>query len=274
MPSILRPTPVQTTRRFIVLAATLFAILVGYGQQAGGWGQTAAEFAADSDATLKVAGYAFSIWGVIYLGLLIYAVRQVLPQTGESDMINRFGWPSAVALFGIGLWIVASAADWETATIVIIFASLLALVVPLVLYSGLIRTLPKGDRDRWMTLVPLSLLAGWLTVAAPLNLITVLTGNGALPGGLPPTGWAMLAIALVVLAGLTVTQRIRTMAYSLPIAWGLIGAFVAELDRNPTLAFFALTAAIAVLIGAVLLVFRLRPGIERDVRPSAEADRR
>lgn len=266
MSSILRPTPAQTTRRLVVMASTLFAILVGYGQTAGGWGQTAAEFAADSDVTLKVAGYAFSIWGLIYLGLLIYAVRQVLPQTGESNMINRFGWPSVAALLGIGLWIVASAADWEAATIVIIFASLLALLVPLVLYSSLIRSLPKGDRDRWMTLWPLSLLAGWLTVAAPLNLVTVLTGNGALPGGLPPVGWAMLAIVLIVVVGLAVTQRIRTVAYSLPIAWGLIGAFVAELERNPPLAFFALAAAIAVLIGAVILTLRLRPGVEREAR--------
>ena len=148
----------------------------------------------------------------------------------------------------------------------VIFASLLALLVPLVLYSGLIRSLSNKDRDRWMTLWPLSLLAGWLTVAAPLNLITVLTGNNALPAGLPPTGWAMLAIAVVVVVALAVTQRIRTVAYSLPIAWGLIGAFVAELERNPTLAFFALAAAIAVLIGAVILTLRLRPGIERAAR--------
>lgn len=265
MPSILRATPAQTTRRLIVLALTILSVVIAYGQVASGWGQSPAEFAADSDATLKVASYAFSIWGLIYLSLLVYAVRQALPQTGESEPINRLGWPSAAAFFGIGLWVVASALDWEAATVVIIFAALLALAISLALCAPMLRALPRGDRDRWMTLWPLSLLAGWLTVAAPVNLITVATGNGALPGGLPATGWAMLAIAVVAVVGLVMTHRLRVLAYALPIAWGLIGAFVAELERNPTLAFFALAAAVATLVGAVILTFRLRPGVERRV---------
>lgn len=263
MSSIVRATPAQMTRRVIVLAAAVFAIVVGQGQMALGWGQTAAEFAADSDATLKVAGYAFAIWGLIYLGLLVYAVRQVLPQTGESTMIHRFGWPSAAAMVGIGLWIIAAAVDAEIATIVLIFGSLAALLVPLLSNAGAIRVLPLRDRDRWMVVWPLAMLAGWLTVAAPLNLITVATGNGDVPTALSPTLWAMVALTVVVIVALAVTQRIRTVAYAIPVAWGCLGAFVAEQARNGPLAYFALGAAVAVLVGAIILSLRLRRGVER-----------
>lgn len=265
MSSIVRATPAQMTRRVIVLAAAVFAVVVGQGQMALGWGQSAAAFAADSDATLKVAGYAFAIWGVIYLGLLIYAVRQVLPQTGESLLIHRFGWPSALAMAGIGLWIVAAALDAEIATIVLIFGSLAVLLVPLLSNAGAIRGLPARDRDRWMVVWPLALLAGWLTVAAPLNLITVATGNDDLPTVLSPTAWAMTAIAGVVVVALAVTQRIRTVAYALPVAWGLLGAFAAEQARNGPLAYFALGASVAVLVGAIVLSLGLRRGVERAV---------
>jgi hypothetical protein len=251
------------TRRLIVLAATVFAVVIGQTQVLLGWGQSPAEFSADSDATLKVAGYAFAIWGVVYLWLLIYAIRQALPQTGESPLIHRLGWPSVVALLGIGWWVVAAAFDWEAATVVLIFASLATLLIPLLANAGAIRALPRGDRDRWMTVWPLSLLAGWLTVAAPLNLITVVTGNDALPAMLSPTVWAMLAIAAVAAIALGVTQRLRTLAYGLPIAWGLLGAFVAEQGRNPLLAYVALAAAVAVLVGAIVLTFRLSAGVER-----------
>ena len=261
--SIVRPNSAQMTRRLIVLAATVFAIVIGQTQVLLGWGQSPAEFSADSDATLRVAGYAFAIWGVIYLGLLIYAVRQALPQTGESLLIHRLGWPSAAALLGIGVWVVAAAYDWEAATVVLIFGSLLVLLIPLLANAGTIRALPRGDRDRWMTVWPLSLLAGWLTVAAPLNLITVATGDGLLPDVLSPTAWAILAVVLIVAVALGVTQRLRTVAYGLPIAWGLLGAFVAEQTRNPTLSYAALAAAVAVLVGATLLTFTSRPGIER-----------
>lgn len=266
MSSIVRPTSAQMTRRLLVLAAVIFAIVIAYAQMAFDWGQTPAEFAADSDATLRVAGYAFSIWGVIYLGLLVYAVRQALPQTGESRLIQRLGWPSLLAFLGIGWWIVASAFDWEWGTVALIFGSLLVLLVPMLAEAGTIRALSRMDRDRWTVVWPLGLLAGWLTVASPVNLLTVLTGNGSLPEALSPDVSALVAVTIVAVAALLVTFRLRTLAYPLPIAWGLLGVFVAEQERSRELvAYGALSAAIAVLVGAVILTFRLRRGIERPI---------
>lgn len=258
MSSILRPTAAQRTRSLIVLIAAVAAVVIGYSQTALGWGQSPAEFSADSDATLRVAGYAFSIWGVIYAWLLVYAVRQALPATGESPLLTRLGWPSALALIGIGLWVVAAALDQELATIVLIFGSLLVLLFPLLANGGSIRALPRGDRDRWMTAWPLAMLAGWLSIAAPVNLLTVLTGNGDLPDALSPDAWAMLAVAVVAVAAVLVTARLRLLAFALPVSWGLGGVFVAEQTRNAELAYVAAGAAVAVLAAAVVLVLKAR----------------
>lgn len=263
MSSIVRPTSAQMTRRLVVLACAVFAVVIAQAQMLMGWGQTAGEFAADSDATLKVAGYAFSIWGVIYLGLLIYAVRQVLPATGESELLNRLGWPSALAFLGIGWWIVAAAFDWEMGTILLIFGSLLVLLVPLLMNARTIRALPRTARERWMVVWPLALLAGWLGIAAPVNVLTVLTGNGDLPSVLAPTAWALIAVALVTAKALAVTWALRTPAFALPIAWGLLAVFVAEQERNGVLATGAVVASGVVLVGAVILTFRLKPPVEK-----------
>lgn len=265
MSSIVRPTSAQQTRRLVVAACAVFAVVIAQAQMLMGWGQTAAEFAADSDTTLKVAGYAFAIWGVIYLGLLIYAVRQVLPATGESELLTRLGWPSALAFLGIGWWIVAAAFDWEVGTILLIFGSLLVLLVPLLMNAPTIRALPRTAIERWTVVWPLALLAGWLGVAAPLNLLTVLTGNGDLPTVLSPTVWALVAVTAVTVKALAVTRVLRTPAFALPIAWGLLGAFVAELERNPTLAIGAILASGVVLVGAVILTFRLKPPVEKPI---------
>ncbi|MET4684947.1 hypothetical protein [Brevundimonas faecalis] len=263
MTAIERPTPAQRTRRLAVLAAAVFAVAVPVIQGLTGFGLSQAEFAAAGDQTLRVAGYAFSIWGLLYLGLLIYAGRQALPQTGESVLINRMGWPSVVAFSGIGLWIVVAALDLKAASVVVIFASLLALLVPLLALGKTIRTTGVMDRDRWFLIWPLSALAGWLTIAAPLNLITTATAFDALPAFVSPTGWAVIAIAVVFLIAIEVTLYLRTMTYSLPIAWGLVGAFVAEQERNPLLGFTALGAAFLLVVAAVILVFGLKRGIER-----------
>lgn len=265
MTEIARPTPAQRTRRLIVLATAVLAVFVAYGQMAFGIGQAPEQFAADSDATLRVAGYAFAIWGVIYAGLIVYSVRQALPATGESRLINRLGWPSALAFAGIGLWIVASAMDWEGATVGLIFMALLALLIPMAQEATTIRALPLKHRDRWMVVWPLALLGGWLTVASPLNLLTVLTGNGDLPAILSPTVWAMSTIAASGLVTLAMSAALRTVAWSIPVAWGLVGAFVAEQERNPPLAMVAVGAAVAVLVGAVLLSLAFRRRVERPI---------
>lgn len=263
MPSIVRPTPAQSTRRLIVLAAALFGVLIAQAQMLMGWGQSQAAFAAQGDSTVRAAGYAFAIWGPIYLGLLAYAVRQVLPQTGESEVLNRLGWPSVVAFLAIGWWIVAAAFDWRWLTVVLILIALAALVVPLATAAPAIRLLPRWERDRMLTVWPLAALAGWLTVAAPLNILTVATAEDVLPAALSPTVWALIGVAAAVVLCLTVTARIRVLAYPLPTAWGLLAVFAAEQDRNPALAFPALAAAILVLLGGLALVWRLKPGVER-----------
>lgn len=263
MSAIERPTPAQRTRRLVVLAAAVFAVVVPVVQRLGEFGLSQAEFAADGNQTLQVAGYAFSIWGLLYLGLLVYAGRQALPQTGESLLINGLGWPSAVAMFGIGMWIIAAALNLKAASVVIIFASLLALLVPLLANARAIRTTGVMDRDRWFLIWPLAALAGWLTVAAPLNLITTATAFDALPAFASPTAWAIVAIVVVALVAIEVTLYLRTLAYSLPIAWGLVGAFVAEQERNPMLGFTALGAAFLLVIAAVIITFGLKRGVER-----------
>lgn len=266
MANIVKPTKPVWTRRLIVLSGMLFALVAGQLQQFADIGQTPAEFSADSDATLRVVGWAFAIWGPIYLGLIVYAARQALPNTGESPMIRAFGWPSVLAFLGIGWWIFAAAQDWEVATIVMIFGALIVLLIPVLRQATAIRALPRWDRDRWLVVWPLGALAGWLTIASPVNLLTVATGNGDLPQSLPPTVWALLAVTTVAAFALFVTWRTRLLAYPLPVAWGLLGVFVAEQDKgNVSLSTGAMAASLIVLGGALWITLGLRRGGDRAV---------
>lgn len=258
MSSIVRPSPAQKTRRYIVLAAALFAVAVPVIQALANLGLSQADFAEDGNQTLRVAGYAFSIWGLLYFGILAYAVRQVLPQTGESTLVNRLGWPSAITFFGIGLWIVMAALNLKAASVVVILVSLAALLAPMVLVSRPIRETPLLDRDRLLLIWPLAALAGWLTAASPLNIITVMTANDALPAVLTPTIWAIVFVSITTLVTIAVSWALRTMAYPAPVAWGLVGAFVAHQDNNTVLSFAALGAAFTIIVFGVIFAFGLR----------------
>jgi hypothetical protein len=252
------PEPDRAPGRPIVLIAVVFAVVTPLIQNVAGLGLSQGEFAARGDATLRVEGYAFAIWGLIYAGLVAYAVRQAFPGKDASHLRGRLAWPSIAAFFGIGLWIIVAAMGLQIASVIVIFASLLALLLPLLANARHIRGVSPASHDRWLVVWPLSALAGWLTVAAPLNLVSAATALGAIPAGAASTGWALLAAAGAALIALFGAWRLRTLAFPLPVAWGLIGAFVAEQSRNPVLGFAALAFALGVSIAAFVIVFGLK----------------
>lgn len=242
-------------RRVLVLILAFLAVIVGYGQMALDLGQSPSQFAEDGDEVLRVAGFAFAIWGLIYLALIVYAVWQALPRTPEGPLLRRVGWPSAVALAGITLWIVAAAADWKWGSVAIITLAGLAATVPL-LQPG--RELADaGRRPRLLAAWPLALLGGWLTIAAPVNLLTVLTSQGLIQP--PALAWALGAVALVAAAALAIVWRTGLWIFAAPVAWGLVGVFAAEqAEGDAALAFAALAAAFVTAVGAALLSGRRR----------------
>ena len=252
----MNPTTAKPALRTVaVVLAVTTAIVIPVVQMTQGLGLSQRDFAADGDTTLRAAAYAFSIWGVIYAGLIAYAVYQALPRTAETPLLHLFGWPSAVAALGCGLWIAAAAANAKWATVAIIFISAGALLRPLLQRSGYLAV--AEGRDRLFVLWPLGLLAGWLTIASALNLLTVLTSKGLIA---PSTalGWANGGIVVVAATALYVTARTRLPAYPIPIAWGLAAVFVAERQAQPAVSWLALTAALAVAAAAVWAAIRRR----------------
>lgn len=241
-------------RRLAVAFAVAFAILVPTIQALTGWGQSAAEFSADGNGTLRAAGYAFSIWSVIYLGLIIYAAYQFQAQRAEPQLLAAVGWPSVIASLGCGLWIIASAADLDWASVVIILTSATAMIL------GLIRARRRGlGQTGWprrLVIWPLGLLAGWLTAASALNILTVLTAEGIITPAMAEAA-ALAGVAAVVLAGLWAGAAVGVVTYGVAVSWGLLAVAVAESASKPPVAAAALAGAVAVLAFAIVLALRL-----------------
>ena len=101
----------MTARQIAIVAAVVFAIASPIVQMGAGVGLTAAEFSRSGDATLRAAGYAFSIWSVIYAGLVAFAIYQALPRRRNDALVDAVAGPAVVAIVGTGLWIWASALD-------------------------------------------------------------------------------------------------------------------------------------------------------------------
>ncbi|MFD3265178.1 hypothetical protein [Phenylobacterium ferrooxidans] len=235
-------------RSLMVLLAVGVAIAIPAVQATQDIGLSAAEFAGQGNQTLRAAGYAFSIWGLIYLGLAVYALYQV-SVAPESPTLQALAWPSAVAIAGCGAWILASAfnAQWLSVAIIVVSAA--------TLIWGLMRARAAAPqpptRDKLLIVWPLSLLAGWLTIASAINILTVLTAEGIIG---PDLTWAMIGITVVLTVGGFVGWRLRSPVYLAPIAWGLIAVYVAEQADKPVAAWLAAGAALALVAEALAML--------------------
>ena len=192
-------------RSLAVLLAVVAAIAIPALQATQDFGMTAQAFSSQGDQTLRAAGYAFSIWGLIYFGMAAYAVYQ-LTLAPETPTLRAVAWPSVVAIAGCGAWILASAFNQQWLSVAIILVSAGAMI------SGLMRARAAeapAFRDKLLIVWPLSLLAGWLTIASAINILTVLTAQGIIG---PDLTWAVIGVVVVLTVGGFVGWRLRSPA--------------------------------------------------------------
>ncbi|WP_368665613.1 tryptophan-rich sensory protein [Homoserinimonas sp. OAct 916] len=242
----------------VCMVAAVAGSLVGSGALGGTPIAEAAGGALGADATLIAPAVpAFSIWSVIYLGLVAYTVWQFLPAQAASGRQRRLGYPIAASLVLNAAWILSIQAGWLAFSVVVIVALLAVLAWIFVLYR---RTPGSGVVEAVVVDGVMGLYLGWVCVATAANITSWLTAIGFSGWGIPATAWAIAVVAVAGLVGigLAVAGRGR-LAPAVSLCWGLTwlahARLSGELLSTPT----AITAIIAVAaVLAATILWRLR----------------
>ncbi|WP_218713541.1 TspO/MBR family protein [Arthrobacter sp. BF1] len=257
------PTPAKndTLRQIVVAASAVAAIIgsfIGSGAAGGTQIQNASNGALSADSTLIApGGPAFSIWSVIYLGLVAYAVWQFLPKQKTEHRHRLLGYPVAASLLLNAAWILSVQFDLLPLSVPIIAVLLAVLAYIFVL---ILRHRPTNTVDAIVTDGTMGLYLGWVCVATAANISAVLVAAGFNGFGLNPNAWAVfvLAVAAAVGVALAIYGKGR-LAPAASLSWGLawvaVARFSGELLSTPA-ATSALVGAIVVV--AVTLIIRLR----------------
>lgn len=184
------------------------------------------------DPPIQPAGYAFSIWGVIYLWLIVSALYGAV-QRGTDSAWNRTR-PWLIVSLAVGtVWLAIANASvlWATVTIW------------MMLLTALAALFASPAKDRLLLRAPVALYAGWLSAASFVALAAILAGNGVLTGAYT---WALILIpaALILAASVQITSR-NTPEYGIAVAWALMAITI----KNGTdLVVIAAVAGAAALI--------------------------
>jgi hypothetical protein len=167
------------------------------------------------------AGYVFAIWGLIYIGLIAFAIFQALPSQRENPRLRATGWWIALGGLANMAWIFL----WHYEKFALTLVAMLVLLVTLIItYLGLgtgKSTVSKAET--WAVRVPFSVYLGWITVATIANITELLyfvNWNGF---GIAPKVWMWIILAAVLVIDTLMNFTQRDIAYTAVVLWALAG---------------------------------------------------
>lgn len=217
-------------------------------------GQTTGEISDRFAVYFVPAGYVFSIWGLIYLGLLGFVIYQLLPAQRDNQRLARIGYWFVMSCLANGVWILLWHYEFFALTVAVMLILLISLIsIYLRLDIGRMRV---KAAEKWLVDIPFSIYLGWITVATVANVTALLSYWNWSGWGIHPQVWA--AIMLLIATGIAVTMSWtrRDLAYALVIVWAFVGIAIKHM-ATPSVAWTAgLLALLVAAIGAVSKVRR------------------
>lgn len=223
----------------VLVLAIAFAVSPAFTPGFGGYDPTQFPLMVARPAILP-AGYAFAIWGMIYLWLILHALFGLLRRPDDTTWgATRLPLSGSLAIGTI--WLAVAVRSPVMASVLIAVMLLLALVA---LFKAAARP------DRWLLLAPLAIYAGWLTAATGVSIGVLITGYGLLPD----TAAAVLMLCIVLVTAVMVQLRLqRAPEYGLTVIWAAVAIIVANGQSNLTV---SAVTVVAILILA-LAVFKV-----------------
>ena len=202
------------------------------------------------DILFVPAGYVFSIWLLIYIGLIAFTVFQALPAQRDNALLKKLAWPYWISVDANIIWLVLW--HWEVFSLTLV--AMLALLVSLLVIYLRIRNAGRDltTRERWLVRLPFSVYLGWITVATVANVSQTLYFFGWNGFGIAPAIWAAIMIAIATLLGLLMLKRERDLGYAAVLVWAFIG--IANKQAGVPLVTAASWGGAAMLAAAGLVV--------------------
>jgi len=240
--------------------ALVVTIIINYLSNTGIFnGQTMATISAKYQNLFTPAGYAFSIWALIYLGLLGFVVYYgpFSKQTIEKDkIISKVGWWFLISCLANSLWVISWLYDYTFTTI--LFMILLFVALLKIIHNTLNAINHSTIVDRIFLQVPFHIYAGWISVALIANVAAYLTKIRWDGFGLSDTVWTISMFTVALLIHLFMIWRRNMPTFGLVAVWALMAIAVANTKNNNLVFLSAIIVAVIIFLNVVTCYIRFR----------------
>ncbi len=179
-------------------------------------GQNTGQVSAQYDNYFTPAGFTFSIWSIIYIGLLIFAIYQFFSKKYQPQAIGLYFCINGLANIG---WILA----WHYGYF------LLTLLMMAILLVTLIQINWRLNGTEWLIKWPFRIYLGWICVATIANIAVYFTYSGWNGMGIKEPVWGIVLVAVAGILSWILILSKKWITSALTIAWGLWGIYNKQL---------------------------------------------
>ena len=246
--------------RLLVVLTALAMPIVAWLSVTGAFGPDQGTISDRYPTLLVAAGYAFSIWSLIFLLDLVHAGWQATGTRKHDATLGRIAPWTAAGFLLTTLWMPLFSQELFRLCLLVIFGALACLAYAAI---RLTRDPAPHARQRLWAWLPLSLHAGWLTLAAFLNLAQVVVAYEWMPVD-HQLSWSLVLYAVAAIVLLALNHHMRgNVVYAAAALWALVAVYVRqsgqELPGAETAAWVAILIAVVLVVQTALLRLR-HPG--------------
>lgn len=238
------PNAGDRMRSILVVVATIATIAFNFLAGTGRLNGVMTNEVSDKYPTiLTPAGYAFSIWGLIYFGLIAFTIYQLLPSKLVRLRSVRTLYIASCVLNCA--WLYA----WHSYAIGLCVILIFALLATLALINIKLKNADSA-RDALFTKAPFGIYFGWVTAASIVNFVIYLR---FIDVQMTASAWNILGcifIAAALIAAVIVRVKIRNFLYPLAVAWAATGIAIEQQGNTAII----LACAICVIFCLVLSI--------------------
>ena len=235
--------------RIVVVVATLATLAVNAAAAAGLINRvTPAEVSAQFPTAITPAGYAFTIWTVIYIGMLAFSAYQMRAAT--TDRFRDIRWVYVGSCVLNCAWIFF----WQYAMVAVCLVIITLLAASLLIICYRLRE-PSSFMEALVTKTPFGIYLGWVTCAVLVNLAICLGSVGGMDAQSRVLGVVLIVIAAV--GAFLARWKLSNYLYPLAVAWALT-AIAIEHSGNTAIVIASAFATVACLVTAGSVVTILK----------------
>lgn len=219
-----------------------YLIMIAMNAAANGYkfnGLTTGEVSDSYPNLFAPAGITFSIWGIIYLALLVYVVYSVMivwkKEGSDSDCrdtyLDNTAFYFMVSSIGNAVWIIL----WHFQ---LLFASVIMMGVILwclyLINRSAARVYGKcclKEKEQLLIRLPFGIYFGWITVASIANITTLLVSYGVDGGKYESLITDAVLLIGLVIASLVISKQ-HNIFYGMAVIWAYLGILVKHLSAD------------------------------------------